>query len=268
MVIAALLMLIIYGSIFLMFGVHVTVLMILIVNLFIPKHAVPVGTTILSESMLADDCGIDVVRVPDGIKEISPVRRFRANLVEELHLPEGLELIGGKAFSYGRFETVELPESLHMIGWATFSYSRLTRITLPCGLQAIAPFAFYRTLLRSVEVPAGVMLGRNAFACNHSMLWAIVHTSSDQVEIFGECCNLKYLVTDDVHLSLPAWVTVLPNTTVNRAFVLGRDYWSLSNHRLCCIETRMLVRVCLLINLRLSFTEEVALFGILRHLPS
>lgn len=137
---------------------------------------------------------------------------------ENVVVPEGIEVIGPKAFSSGDgknviMETVTLPSSLREIGESAFSYKKnLKAISFPEGLQTIGKGAFRGCQsLTEVVFPESISeIGVEAFqGCSSvskvvlphtvsgTMLDSILHNEADNGIIsagaFSSCTSLKHI---------------------------------------------------------------------------
>lgn len=80
----------------------------------------------------------------EGVPVTGLTAGFMMDVLETIHLPEGLTYIGDYVFS-GMFGLTEitLPESLTTIGDSAFGYSGLTSVNIPAGVKSIGEQAFY-----------------------------------------------------------------------------------------------------------------------------
>ncbi len=82
-------------------------------------------------------------KIPDGVKIIGKNAFMGSDCVlEELILPDGLEVIEEQAFSCSSLEKTELPDSVRVIGEDAFCMSYITDIRLSKGLEVIGKGAF------------------------------------------------------------------------------------------------------------------------------
>ena len=106
--------------------------------------------------------------------------------IERVELPEGLESIGDRAFSYcGNLTSVELPDSLTNIGNRAFSScSGLASIELPERLESIGDRVFsYCFSLTAIELPESItFIGANPFIYCHNLTSIQVSPSHPYLE--------------------------------------------------------------------------------------
>lgn len=140
----------------------------------------------LSQAVIADD--VTAVTIPVGVSTINgnvfhrkknlrsvtfskDVRKigsdaFSGTGIENLVLPEGVEVIGDRAFrSCIDLKSVSLPSTLKRIGYAAFSECKnLKHIQLPEGLEEIDGSAFSNSGIIDISIPDSLLyLGENVF---------------------------------------------------------------------------------------------------------
>lgn len=81
------------------------------------------------------------LRLSHSMKEI-PQEAFYSLNMEELVIPEGVEVIGSGAFRYASIKSVSLPSTLKFILPGAFNRCNLEEIVIPAGVKAIFPEAF------------------------------------------------------------------------------------------------------------------------------
>ena len=105
--------------------------------------------------------------VPDTVKEISNslIDRF-CNTIEEVVLPEGLEIVGSRAFdrnsNYDRLLKINVPSSIKQIGYGAFDYCYIDKIDF-LNLTDCDRSAFYCCTIGDVEFSNSSKLGNNIF---------------------------------------------------------------------------------------------------------
>lgn len=88
--------------------------------------------------------GIDIVRIPEGVKEIGNSAFFHFNDMKQLILPSSLIRISAFAFhDCSKLKFVEIPENVEIIADHAFSDCRdLKFVILPKNLKYVGYFAF------------------------------------------------------------------------------------------------------------------------------
>lgn len=95
-------------------------------------------------------------KIPDGI-EIIGERAFNKAAIKEVLFPESVHEIGDYAFAdCVNLTGINLPQSLRKIGFASFRWTKLDSIFLPEGLEIIDGYAFSDTGLKELYVPKSV----------------------------------------------------------------------------------------------------------------
>ena len=93
---------------------------------------------------------------------------FYNEVLEEIELPEGLEIIGGSAFSgCSSLTSINIPETVTSIGTFAFSNcSSLQNISIPNGVTSIGQFTFNScSSLQNISIPNSVTsIGGSAFS--------------------------------------------------------------------------------------------------------
>ena len=87
------------------------------------------------------------------------IEKLKKLLIEEIILPENIEIIGDEAFEVCEsLQEIKLPKELKTIGYYAFANcKRLKEINLPNGLKEIGFCAFYNCiLLEKIEIPSTI----------------------------------------------------------------------------------------------------------------
>lgn len=110
------------------------------------------------------------LEVPSGVTTINPGACEHCELLREVSLPEGLVIIGDKAFISCWFyddglRKVNIPSTVTEIGDYAFAFcTGLTEFTLPEGLTRIGAYAFLNPMIESIAIPDTVIsIGEEAF---------------------------------------------------------------------------------------------------------
>ena len=131
---------------------------------------------------------LKTVKLPSTLKSIGSAAFYETG-IEELDLPEGLETIGGRAFSTCRsLKSLSIPDSVTTLGDSLFEgCSGLEEVKLPSTLESIPNNCFYScTKLTKVDIPEGVSsLGNSAFYSTTNL--NEVSLPSDLVSIGSSC---------------------------------------------------------------------------------
>ncbi len=121
-----------------------------------PSHFQLDGTTLVSYT---GDAETEKIRVPYGVTKIGSEAFSKVQYnVQEIELPETVEIIDDKAFYYvTHITTITLPDGVTSIGAHAFDNSGLLAITIPGSVKSIGAYAFYRCSgLADVKIEEGV----------------------------------------------------------------------------------------------------------------
>ena len=104
-------------------------------------------------------------RVPEGCREIAADAFKGMRTLRRLTLPEGLELIGERAFYHSGLMRLALPEGLREVGPGAFALCpMLSAVEFPSTLRSIGEETFAQTRLSQAHLPASLAtIGRGAF---------------------------------------------------------------------------------------------------------
>lgn len=120
--------------------------------------------------------------------------------LEEVYIPEGVEVIGANAFSsYDKLKSVKLPSTVTEIGIEAFyKCASLEEINLPEGLKTIGLEAFSGCNLKSVETPSTLTeLKGGAFSRNPKLESVKINAGIVNIRngryygMFQDCTSLK-----------------------------------------------------------------------------
>ena len=201
---------------------------------------------------------IVIVNFPSALIEIGPSSFAFTNLITA-HLPEGLQILGEKAFTYcENLTTVTLPSSLKEIGREAFYYSQnltsahlpeglnelgsraflecrsLSKLTLPSNLRVIPRESFRRTGIIELIIPEGVeIIDAEAFCqcfrlLNVTLPSTIKEIRSSSFDSFGMggafmgCSNLTEIIIPDGVISI-AFIYAYSSYTDRPAIAVFKD---------------------------------------------
>lgn len=118
-----------------------------------------------------------------GLKRLEP-NTFSKTALEDVTLPEGLEVIGGAAFySCTSLTEIDIPASVKIIEYDAFrSCKSLKKVGLSSGLKEIGFYAFSETALEEVILPEGLEVIKSG--------------------AFRDCISLRRLVVPDSVIDL------------------------------------------------------------------
>lgn len=104
--------------------------------------------------------GQKTVTIPEGIKTIGR-KCFAETNIEEIILPEGIEVIDVEAFAYcKKLRKINFPETLNIIGCGAFrACFSLETVTLPKKMEELNNYAFYDASIKHLTLPEEVSLG-------------------------------------------------------------------------------------------------------------
>lgn len=97
----------------------------------LPKVTLPDCMEVIPEFMFFDCKKLREVTFPSSLKEICQFA-FNFTALEELNLPDGLEIVGNSAFWGANFDSVTLPPSVKKIGFMGFYVKSLKQIKSYC----------------------------------------------------------------------------------------------------------------------------------------
>ncbi|MCM1055336.1 MAG: leucine-rich repeat domain-containing protein [Bacteroides sp.] len=137
--------------------------------------------------------------IPSSVKKIGSRAFYECN-IKKLTLAEGIEEIGGEAFSKNPIEELYIPASVKKIEAAAFSECNIKNLTLSEGIEEIGGEAFSKNPIEELNVPASVKkIEYRAFSeCNIKNL-----TLSEGIEEIGIVAFSKNSIEE---LNVPASV--------------------------------------------------------------
>jgi hypothetical protein len=177
-----------------------------IVGVIIPNSVITIGEAAFSENLLTS------VTIPDGVTTLAP-DIFSKNPLTELSvtsdntafIAKDLFLLSkdGKQLItyYGNAKDITIPDGVAVIGERAFGYSQLTSVVIPSSVTTIAREAFAKNHLTSVVIPNSVTtIGYKAFAYNR--LTDV--TISDNIKVIEKAA---FLVNQLTSVVIPSSVT-------------------------------------------------------------
>lgn len=139
---------------------------------------------------------IKSVTVPKTVKEIGEVTFFECDMLREVVLNQGLEIIGSNAFFWcEKLEKIDIPDTVKEIGKGAWeNCEKLTEIKLPDGLTCLEDSLFSSCYsLKTVSVPDSVSeIGDKAFySCSKLASISLPdNLTSIGERVFEDCRNL------------------------------------------------------------------------------
>ncbi len=112
-------------------------------------------------------------------------------------VPDGVEIIGDRAFNENRHSFIFLPDSVTTIGRSAFRLCEITALDLPESLTEIGQYAFECSSLETIKIPAGVKkISAFAFSCNYYLENVIIEEGVEELDYacFSDCPNLAEVV--------------------------------------------------------------------------
>ncbi|MBR7101730.1 MAG: leucine-rich repeat domain-containing protein, partial [Clostridia bacterium] len=163
---------------------------------------------------------LHLVKLPDGLKAISPFMFNSCLELTEIQLGSKLEKIGEYAFAGSGLISIVIPDSVTVIEQNAFASAvNLESVTLGKGLKSIGNRAF--TLcsdLRSIVIPDGVVaLGDSVFKKCSTLETIVIPNSVSTMgrSVFSECVKLKEAVIGD-------GIEVIPTGTFEKCYELKK----------------------------------------------
>lgn len=135
-----------------------------------------VGLVKIGDSSFRQCSNIQTIELPNSLKEIGSytfcglydfTSGYNNPRIREVILPEGLEIVGTKAFAFmTTLVRVAFPSTLKKVGEGAFMGTSLNTISLPTNLQSIANNTFNGcSSLTEVRIPSSIMsIGNEAFS--------------------------------------------------------------------------------------------------------
>ena len=164
----------------------------------------PSELQVLPNLKLQDECFDDAqltdAKVYDLGKKLLEIgdNAFCASGLEEIILPEGLEILGKGAFSgSGRLKTIVLPDSLKEIREGAFANTgNLKEITLPDTMFSLNPHAFMGSSIEGIRIPDQITeIPEGAFEFCAELKEADLPPAVESIgaNAFFSCRQLRYL---------------------------------------------------------------------------
>ena len=137
------------------------------VSIVIPQTINSKPVTKIADNAFEKLIQVKTISLPDGLKIIGE-KAFNYNAITELIIPDSVIEIGKEAFGFCTYLTdVKLPKSLLVINDSTFYYcSSLKSVSLPDTLKEIGEKAFYsNSSITELVIPDSVTkIGKDAFS--------------------------------------------------------------------------------------------------------
>lgn len=117
-----------------------------IVNVYIPDSVVVIGKKAF------DDCrNLENLRLPQNL-EIIPANMTRNSSIKSIDIPNSVKRIEFRAFCTSRIKNLIIPDSVEYIGYEAFYSSSIETVIIGKNIQEIQPYAFhYCDSLKSVQ---------------------------------------------------------------------------------------------------------------------
>lgn len=139
------------------------------------------------------------VVLPSNTKRIGSSAFTECN-IEEVVLPEGIEVIADKAFILNdSLKTVNLPNTITYLGEYAFYYCEsLESITIPTSIDSLGESTFAScTSLKSVTIPSNIKtIGVTAFDGCNTLETVVIEDGVEEIAgtAFASCTSLKSVV--------------------------------------------------------------------------
>lgn len=146
------------------------------------------------------------VTIPEGIKTIGR-KCFAETNIEEIILPEGIEVIDAEAFAYcKKLRKINFPETLNIIEYGAFrACFSLETVTLPKKMKDLNNYAFYNASIKHLTLPEKVSLGAGVkvFAGTNIETIDIPKDFTLGKEMFEKCWELHSINLLGSHITIP-----------------------------------------------------------------
>ncbi|MDE7226353.1 MAG: leucine-rich repeat protein, partial [Ruminococcus sp.] len=142
--------------------------------------------------------GIESIRIPSGIKNITPSMFNNCYWLNEVILPETLETIDFAAFSYCEsLESINIPYGVTEIGVNAFSGCKnLVSVTIPDSVEKIGDYAFDSCdILEEITIPDSV---QNIGDCTFLYCWNLKKITMP--EHLKECIDRQKFYNSDIEI--------------------------------------------------------------------
>lgn len=149
--------------------------------------------------------GQKTVTIPEGIKTIGR-KCFAETNIEEIILPEGIEVIDAEAFAYcKKLRKINFPETLKVIGHGAFKGCFfLETVILPKTMKEISDYAFYEAGIKQLILPENVnFVGTEVFAGTNIETTDIPENFTLNSAMFEKCQKLHSINLLGSHITIP-----------------------------------------------------------------
>lgn len=149
--------------------------------------------------------GQKTVTIPEGIKTIGR-KCFAETNIEEIILPEGIEVIDAEAFAYcKKLRKINFPETLNIIEYGAFrACFSLETVTLPKKMKDLNNYAFYEAGIKQLILPENVnFVGTEVFAGTNIETTDIPENFTLNSAMFEKCQKLHSINLLGSHITIP-----------------------------------------------------------------
>ena len=152
---------------------------------------------VLPAQLLSNITGkIKTVSIPEGYDRIEDgafSNASRRSVLENVHLPKGLTLIGKNAFQNCNYiKSIELNEGLENIGESAFSGTTLETVKFPSSLKIINDCAFANCHIYNLKFNAGLKyIGNSAFALSNEHTEEVLEIPASVIYIGPYAFNFR-----------------------------------------------------------------------------
>ena len=152
---------------------------------------------VLPAQLLSNIIGkIKTVSIPEGYDRIENSafsNTSRRSVLENVHLPKGLTLIGKNAFQdCNQIKSIELNEGLENIGESAFSGTTLETVKFPSSLKIINDCAFANCHIYNLKFNAGLKyIGNSAFALSNEHTEEVLEIPASVIYIGPYAFNFR-----------------------------------------------------------------------------
>lgn len=152
---------------------------------------------VLPAQLLSNIIGkIKTVSIPEGYDRIENSafsNTSRRSVLENVHLPNGLTLIGKNAFQdCNQIKSIELNEGLENIGESAFSGTTLETVKFPSSLKIINDCAFANCHIYNLKFNAGLKyIGNSAFALSNEHTEEVLEIPASVIYIGPYAFNFR-----------------------------------------------------------------------------
>lgn len=115
-------------------------------NVYIPDSVIVIGNRAF------DDCrNLENLRLPQYL-EIIPANMTRNTSIKSIDIPNSVKRIESRAFCTSQIKDLIIPDSVEYIGYEAFYFSSIETVVIGKNIQEIQPYAFhYCDSLKSVK---------------------------------------------------------------------------------------------------------------------